>query len=588
MKQIMLGNEAIARGAYEAGVKVCSSYPGTPSTEITETIAAQYPSIYSEWAPNEKVGLEVAIGASIAGARAMSCMKHVGLNVAADPLFTASYVGVNGGLVVVTADDPGMHSSQNEQDNRNYARAAKIPMLEPSDSQECKDFMVAAFELSERFDTPVALRLTTRVAHSRAPVELREPKTPVVKPYEKNVSKYVMMPGMAIRRHPIVENHIQACAALPAEDALHRIEMRSADLGILASGIAYQYAREALPDASFLKLGMVWPVNMQIVRDFAAKVKRLVVIEELDPFLETAIRAAGIACEGKELFTPLGEYSVSMIRKALSHEADPEQAVDGAKLEEAPGRPPVMCAGCSHKGLFMALGRLGAIVTGDIGCYTLGALPPTQAMDACVCMGASIGMAHGFDKGTDGALASKTVAVIGDSTFLHSGITGLVNTVYNRGRTTVIILDNSITGMTGHQQNPGTGLDIHGAPAPAVDLEALCRAIGVPQVRVVDPADTFGAQKVIAEEMAKDCVSVVIARRPCALIPKGKGTKDAKASVDKMKCTKCKACLRSMCPAISADKDGSILIDRVSCNGCGLCVKLCKFDAMTIGGKTNE
>ncbi len=515
-------------------------------------------------------------------------MKHVGLNVAADPLFTASYIGVNGGLVIVTADDPGMHSSQNEQDSRNYAKAAKFPMLEPSSSQECKDFMIAAFDLSEKFDTPVGIRLTTRVAHSRAPVELSDPRSVERKPYSKDISKYVMMPGMAMKRHPIVENRMIGISKLPMKDALHTVEMNSTDLGIITSGISYQYAREALPHASFLKLGMVWPINMEIIRNFAKNVKRLVVIEELDPFIETAIRSSGIPCDGKELFTLLGEYSISMIRKALSNEKDPDKAIQPASLSEAPGRPPVMCAGCSHKGLFMALNRLGAIVTGDIGCYTLGALPPTNAMDICVCMGASIGMAHGIDKATDRALSSNTVAVIGDSTFLHSGMTGLVNAVYNQSQSTIIILDNSITGMTGHQQNPSTGMNIRNAPAPAVDLKALCEAIGVPSIRIVDPADTFATQKIIAEEMKKECVSVVIARRPCALIPKGKGTKDSKAVVDKSKCIKCKACLRSMCPAISTDEEGAILIDHSSCNGCSLCVNLCKFDAMTIGGKTNE
>lgn len=588
MKQIMLGNEAIARGAYEAGVKVCSSYPGTPSTEITETIASEYPSIYSEWATNEKVGLEVAIGASIAGARSMSCMKHVGLNVAADPIFTASYIGVNGGLVIVVADDPGMHSSQNEQDSRNYAKAAKFPMLEPSNSQECKDFIKSAFELSERFDTPVGVRLTTRVAHSRAPVEITEPMNIEIKPYVKDIGKYVMMPGMAMKRHPIVENNIVGLSKLSAKEALHKIEMNSTELGIITSGITYQFAKEALPNASVLKLGMVWPLNMEIIRDFAKKVKRLVVIEELDAFIETEIKSNGIVCEGKELFSLTGEYSTTMIRNVLTSDKDPIQAIDVMSLSDAPGRPPVMCAGCSHKGLFMALNRLGAIVTGDIGCYTLGALAPTNAMDACVCMGASIGMAHGFDKATDRALSSMTVAVIGDSTFLHSGITGLINSVYNQSQSTIIILDNSITGMTGHQQNPCTGMNISNNPSPAVNLPALCESIGVQSIRIVDPADTFVTQKIIAEEMKRECVSVIIALRPCALIPKGKGTKDSKAIVNKEKCTKCKACLRSMCPAISTDKDGAILIDRTSCNGCTLCEKLCKFDAITIGGNANE
>jgi len=588
MKQIMLGNEAIARGAYEAGVKVCSSYPGTPSTEITENVAANYPSIYCEWATNEKVALEVAIGASVAGARAMSCMKHVGLNVASDPLFTSIYTGVNGGLVVVVADDPGMHSSQNEQDSRNYARAAKFPMLEPSNSQECKDYIKVAFDLSERFDTPVGIRLTTRVAHSRAPVKIEDPRPVIVKPYIKDINKYVMMPGMAMKRHPIVENHIALLSKLSIEDSLHTLEMDSTEIGIITSGITYQFVKEALPNASVLKLGMVWPINMEIISDFAKKVKRLVVIEELDPFIETTIKSSGIKCEGKELFTLLGEYSISMIRKALTENAGPVSAINTEALSMAPGRPPVMCAGCSHKGIFMALGRLGAIVTGDIGCYTLGALPPTNAMDICVCMGASIGMAHGFDKATDSALSSKTVAVIGDSTFLHSGITGLINSVYNQSQSTIIILDNSITGMTGHQQNPCTGITITNSPSPKVNLLALCEAVGVTSIRTVDPADTFVTQKIILEEMKKECVSVIIARRPCALIPKGKGTKDSKADVNKEKCTKCKACLRSMCPAISLDEEDNILIDRSTCNGCTLCENLCKFDAITIGGNTNE
>ncbi len=583
MKQIMLGNEAIARGAYEAGVKVCSSYPGTPSTEITENIAAHYPSIYSEWAPNEKVGLEVAIGASFAGARAMSSMKHVGLNVAADPIFTAVYTGVNGGLVIVIADDPGMHSSQNEQDSRNYAKAAKFPMLEPSDSQECKDYMKVAFDLSERFDTPVGVRLTTRIAHSRAPVSLDEPKEIIIKEYKKDISKYVMMPGMAIKRHPIVEGHLSSIANLSLEESLHRIEVKSSEIGIITAGISYQQVKEALPEASVLKLGMVWPINMELIKDFAKQVKRLVVVEELDPFIETALKSNGIICEGKELFTLFGEYSISMIRKALTTEKDPQSAIDVASLSEAPPRPPVMCAGCSHKGIFMALNRLGAIVTGDIGCYTLGALPPTNAMDMCVCMGASVGMAHGIDKATDRKLSPKTVAVIGDSTFIHSGITGLINSVYNQSQSTVIILDNSITGMTGHQQNPSTGLNISNNPSPAINLPALCEAIGVQSIRIVDPADTFVTQKIIAEEMARECVSVIIAVRPCALIPKGKGTKNSKAVVDKEKCTKCKACLRSMCPAISTDGEGNIIINHSTCNGCGLCEKLCKFDAITIG-----
>lgn len=583
MKNILLGNEAIARGAYEAGVKVCSSYPGTPSTEITETIAAVYPSIYSEWATNEKVGVEVAAGACIAGARAMSCMKHVGLNVAADPVFTLSYTGVNGGLVIVVADDPGMHSSQNEQDSRNYALAAKIPMLEPSDCQECKDYMVAAFEISEKYDTPVAVRLTTRVAHSRSPVEFGSPLPVVVRPYVKNTDKFVMMPGMATRRHPVVEARMRTLASVPAGESLTAVELRSSDLGIITSGISYQYVREALPEASVLKLGMVWPLNADMIAAFASRVKRLVVVEELDPFIETFIRSNGIACEGKNLFTLLGEYNVPMIRRALSDRTNPASAIDVSMLEPAPGRPPVMCAGCSHKGVFMALGRLGATVSGDIGCYTLGALPPYDAMDACICMGASVGMAHGFDKATDHAMSSRTVAVVGDSTFLHSGITGLINSVYNRSNSTVIILDNSITGMTGHQQNPGTGAGITGNEAPSVNFPALCEAIGVTSIRIVDPADMSVTMKIIKEEMERECVSVIIALRPCALIPKGRGSADSKAVVDPITCTRCRACLKSMCPAMSEDRGGDIVIDRNQCNGCTLCGNLCRFGAITMG-----
>ncbi len=580
VKNLMLGNEAVARGVYEAGVKVCSSYPGTPSTEITETIAARYPSVSAEWAVNEKVGLEVAIGASIAGGRAMSCMKHVGLNVAADPLFTASYTGVNGGLVVVVADDPGMHSSQNEQDSRNYAAAAKVPMFEPSDSQECKDFTIKAFALSERFDTPVIVRLTTRIAHGRAAVAENEPLPVVIKPYVKDISKFVMMPGMAIKRHPVVEARMKDIAGLTANELMAEEFIRSDELGIITSGITFQYVMEALPDASVLKLGIVWPLSKDIISNFAAKVRCLVVVEELDPFLETNIKAMGIMCEGKNLFTLLGEYSVPMIRNALSNKTGPSSGIDASVLAEVPGRPPVMCAGCSHKGIFMALSRLGAIVTGDIGCYTLGALAPYNAMDACICMGASVGMAHGFDKASDHALSSRTVAVIGDSTFLHSGITSLINSVYNKSNSTVIILDNSITGMTGHQQNPGTGMDLYGEPAPSVNLVALCEAAGAGTVRIADPADINETQKMIREEMERAGVSVIIAVRPCALIPQGKGS--TKAVVDHDACTRCNACLKSMCPAMSKDFNGRILIDLKQCNGCTLCAKLCRFSAISI------
>ena len=577
MKTILLGNEAIARGAYEAGVKVVSSYPGTPSTEITETIA-RYDSLHAEWASNEKVGMEVAIGASIAGARAMTCMKHVGLNVAADPLFTASYTGVGGGLVVVVADDPGMHSSQNEQDSRHYARAAKLPMLEPSDSQECLDFVRAAFDMSEAYDTPVMVRLTTRIAHSRSLVQQGEVLPPSLKPYVKDMAKNVMMPAMAVARHALVEKRQAALSEASEEIGLHTVHEGTSGLGIIASGVAYQYVREALPDASVLKLGMMWPLSMKVIGRFAASVNRLVVVEELDPFLETEIRAAGIACEGKALFSLLGEYSASAIHAALGAPGSPDGAFACELLPPAPGRPPVMCAGCPHKGIFLALSRLKAVVMGDIGCYTLGALAPMNAMDACVCMGASIGMAHGADKATDSAMSARTVAVIGDSTFIHSGITNLVNAVYNRSATTVVILDNSITGMTGHQQNPSTGLDIRLQASPVLDLEALCAAVGVRSIRHVDPADTYASQAVLAEEMAKPEVSVIIARRPCALIPTGRGTQRAVVYYDK--CTKCRACIRLMCPALTPGPDGKPVVDPDTCNGCGLCIGVCRFGAL--------
>jgi indolepyruvate ferredoxin oxidoreductase, alpha subunit len=587
MKEILLGNEAIARGAYESGVKVCSSYPGTPSTEITETVARMFPSIYSEWASNEKVGFEVALGASFAGARAMTCMKHVGLNVAADPLFTSVYTGVRAGLVFVVADDPGMHSSQNEQDSRNYARAAKFPMLEPSDSQECKDFVKIAFELSERFDTPVGVRLTTRVAHSRAPVTICDPVRIEQKPYLKDMQKYVMMPAMAIKRHPVVEQRMVRFSSLSAKDLLYQYDPGHNEVGIITTGICYQYVKEACPETSVLKLGVIWPINIDLVREFAGKVKKLIVVEELDPFIENCLKAHQIACEGKNRFTLLGEYSVQMLRQTLHSDADENHhSNDGVMAtipKNLPIRPPVMCAGCSHKGIFMALKRLGAIVTGDIGCYTLGALPPISAMDTCVCMGASVGMAHGFDKGSDHRLASKTVAVIGDSTFLHTGINGLINSVYNKSRSTILILDNSITGMTGHQQNPSSGLDIRCETAPQINIKGLCESLGVPSVRVVDPADTYIAEKVINEEMNRECLSVIIAQRPCAIIPQGRGDKYIKAIVNETLCKKCGLCLKCMCPALTEGADRKIVIDLDLCNGCGLCEKLCKLGALTMG-----
>jgi len=587
LKEILLGNEAIARGAYEAGVKVVSSYPGTPSTEITESVA-QYDRIYCEWATNEKVAAEVAVGASIRGARALTCMKHVGVNVAADPLFTSSYIGVNGGLVFVAADDPGMHSSQNEQDSRHYARAAKVPMFEPSDSQECKDFLIKAFEISEQYDTPVMLRLHTRVSHSRSIVTLLEPKDIVLRPYIKDVNKYVMMPGMAVKRHVFVEDRMVRLALDSSENpkttGLHKIEMKSKSFGIITAGASYQYVSEALPDASILKLGLIWPLPEALIRDFASKVDRLIIVEELDPILETQIRAMGIACEGKAFLTLQGEYSAKMIRTAFSSEKNPGSGVSSDTLPVSPARPPVMCAGCPHKGLFLALSRLRVQVTGDIGCYTLGALPPTSAMDACVCMGASVGMAHGFDKATDGQDSMNTVAVLGDSTFLHSGITNLINAIYNRSNITVLILDNSITGMTGHQQNAATGLDIRLRPAPAVNLEALCESIGVTSIQIIDPVDTYLCQKVVKEELGKKCVSVVIARRPCALIPSGKGRKEERTVVNRDNCKACGLCIKMMCPALTEGPDMKPVIDPAACNACGLCINLCRYEALTKGG----
>ncbi|NLO63937.1 MAG: indolepyruvate ferredoxin oxidoreductase subunit alpha [Clostridiales bacterium] len=568
MKKLMLTNEAVARGAYEAGVKVVSSYPGTPSTEITE-YASKYPEMYTEWAPNEKVAAEVAVGASIAGARAMTCMKHVGLNVAADPIFTAAYTGVNGGLLVVVADDPAMHSSQNEQDSRFYARAAHIPMLEPSDSREAKDFVKLGFEISEKYDTPVFLRLTTRIAHSQSFVETGERDERGLKDYQKDVGKYVMMPAMARGRHLVVESREERLAA----DAngmrdINRIEMRSKKLGIVCSGAVYTYVKEAT-DASILKLGMTYPLPMDIIKEFAARVDELMVIEELEPIIETEIKASGIACHGKEIFGRQGEYSVALIREKLYGEVSPKSA------HTLPARPPVMCAGCPHRSVFYVINKLKLTVSGDIGCYTLGALAPLSAMDTCVCMGASIGISHGFAKAGAPA-AQKMVSVIGDSTFIHSGITGIINAVYNKANITCIILDNSTTGMTGHQQNPATGKTITGEPTAQVDLEALVRACGAGSVRVIDAYDMAEMEKALKEETSKDTVSVIIARRACALLDR---RYPPALFIDSEKCRKCKACLKIGCPAIE-NVGGEIRINPELCVGCGVCKPLCKFGAI--------
>jgi len=575
MKKLMLGNEAIARGVWEAGATIASSYPGTPSTEITEYIA-KYDDIYSEWAPNEKVSLEVAIGASISGARAMCAMKHVGLNVAADPLFTAAYTGVNGGLVIMVADDPGMHSSQNEQDSRFYARSSHIPMLEPADSNECKEFVKRAYEISEEYDTPVILRLTTRIAHSQSIVNLEDKSNYQLKEYNKDAMKYVMMPGMAIKRHLVVEERENRLAKDANTMDINQIEKGSSEIGIITAGIAYQYAKEAFPDASFLKLGMVYPIPMDMIKEFAKTVKTLYVIEELEPFFENQIKKEGINIIGKEKLTIQGEYKVAMLREKLLGEKS--AIAESVVSQPLPARPPVLCPGCPHRGAYYVLKKLGLIVSGDIGCYTLGALPPTSSIDTCICMGASIGVAHGMDKARGIDFAKKTVAVIGDSTFIHSGITGLIDIVYNKGISTVLILDNSITGMTGHQENPTTGRTIKGEPTKQVDLVKLSQAVGIDRVVVADPFDLKGFEKIVREETAAEEPSVIIAQRPCALL---KGVKfESKQQILKDKCKKCGMCLKIGCPAIVEKEDGSIDINKALCIGCKLCTKLCSFGAI--------
>ena len=571
MKKLMLGNEAVARGAYEAGVRVVSSYPGTPSTEITEFCAA-YPEIDCEWAPNEKVAVETAFGAAMTGARAMSCMKHVGVNVAADPLYTAAYTGVNAGMVIVAADDPYMHSSQNEQDSRMIARAAHIPMLEPADSQECHDYIQRAFELSERYDTPVFLRLTTRLAHQRSPVEMGERAELPVREYKKDFMKYVMMPGMARKRHLVVEAREQRMEDEAASLGLNRVEMRGTALGVVCAGVVYQYVREALPEASILKLGLSYPMDRAAVRDFAARVDKLVVIEELEGIFEQEIAAMGIAVTGKCYTGRQGELSVQRIREAFGADRAPQEPV-------LPARPPVLCPGCPHRATFFAIKKLGLTVFGDIGCYTLCALPPIESMDATLCMGASIGMAIGAEKAHGRDFSRRSVAVLGDSTFIHSGITGLINAVYDRSNINVIILDNRITGMTGHQQNPATGFDIHGNPAPQLNLEAVCEAVGA-HVRVVNPMQIKDMEQALREETQRDGVSVIIARYPCALLDKR-----PKQPCTIADCHRCGACLRLGCPALERGADGAVRVNAALCNGCRLCKQMCAFGCITGGGE---
>ena len=578
MKKLMLGNDAVARGAYEAGVHVVSSYPGTPSTEITEAMV-QYKDVYVEWAPNEKVAAEAAIGASIAGGRAMSCMKHVGLNVMADPVFTVSYIGVNGGLVLCVADDPGMHSSQNEQDSRHYAKASKIPMLEPSDSAECKEFTKLAFELSEQFDVPFFVRLSTRVSHSQSMVELCEPQTEEVKPYKKNIRKNVMMPANAVLKHVEVEKRETALAQFAETCQLNRVEDNGSKIGVITSGISYMYAKEALGDTvNYLKLGMVYPLPKKLVADFANSVDELYVLEELDPFIEEFVKGLGITVKGKDTFSLLGEYSQNQIRNAILNETVDIFSLD----EQVPVRPPVMCAGCPHRGTFYVLSKLGVTVSGDIGCYTLGAVAPLSSVDTTICMGASVSAAHGMVKARGKEFSEKLVSVIGDSTFIHSGITGLIDIVYNKGNNTVIILDNSITGMTGHQDNPTTGLTIRKEPTRQVDLEALCHAVGVDRVRVEDPFDLVGFEKAVREELQADEPSVIIASRPCALLKTVKYSGHCTVSHDA--CRGCKKCMKLGCPAIVFE-NGKATIDPTQCNGCGLCIGVCPFKAI---GKEEE
>ncbi|MBE6807910.1 MAG: indolepyruvate ferredoxin oxidoreductase subunit alpha [Ruminococcaceae bacterium] len=576
MKKLMLGNEAVARGFLEASCSVVSSYPGTPSTEITE-YAAKYDEIYCEWAPNEKVACEVAFGASLGGARSACCMKHVGLNVAADPLFTMSYTGVNGGLVICVADDPGMHSSQNEQDSRHYAIASKIPMLEPSDSREAKEFAKIAFELSEQFDTPVLLRMCTRIAHSQCSVELCEPQAAVKKEYVKNPQKYIMAPANAIRRHPVVEERTAKLVSFAETTTLNRVEWaEDKKLGIITSGTCYDYVKEVMGDSvSVMKLGLVNPLPVDIIKDFASKVERVIVIEELDPVIENHCKALGIAVEGKSLLPICGEFSQKIIADALGIKGK-EFA---AGLDNIPVRPPVMCSGCPHRGLFYVLSKNKLTVLGDIGCYTLGSAAPLTAIDSVLCMGASVSGVHGFNKARGEESQNKTVCVIGDSTFMHSGMTGLANIAYNGTNSTVIIVDNSITGMTGHQQNPTTGYNIKGDPATKIDLEALCKALGINRVRVVDPYDLKATEAAVKEEIAVNEPSVIISRRPCALLKYVKAKPALK--IDSEKCRSCKACMRIGCPAISM-KDGKAVIDATQCVGCGVCEQLCAFGA--IGG----
>lgn len=571
---IMLGNEAIARGAYEAGVKVSSAYPGTPSTEISEYLVQYRDDVYEEWAPNEKVATEVAVGASLAGVRSMACMKHVGLNVAADPLYSVSYMGVNGGLVIVVADDPGLYSSQNEQDTRMVARAAQIPVIEPSDSAEAKDFFKAAFELSEQFDRPFIFRTTTRLAHSQGLVELCDRVEPEDKPYEKNVTKNVMMPGNAKIRHIEIEKRNLELAEAANTLPINVVEMNDTKIGVITSGIPYQYVKEALPEASVLKLGMVNPLPRKLIEDFASKVDILYIVEELDPVIEEQVKSWGIECTGKEIFTVQGEYSANMLREAIL-----KQDLGLKEPAKAPGRPPILCPGCPHRSVFYVLNRLKMHAAGDIGCYTLGAVAPLSVIDTTMCMGSSISTLHGMEKAKGKDYIKNWVAVIGDSTFMHTGVNSLMNMVYNNATGTVIIMDNSTTGMTGHQDHAATGKTLQGDPTYAINIQALCRAIGVKNVYEINAFDLPLLEKTIKEETAKDEVSVIITKTPCVLLDK---RKKPLYIAHEDKCKKCGMCMKPGCPAMTKNTDGTIHIDDTMCTGCGLCEQLCKFDAIEL------
>lgn len=573
-KVIMLGNEAIARGAYEAGVKVSSAYPGTPSTEISEYLVQYRDDVYEEWAPNEKVATEVAVGASLAGVRAMACMKHVGLNVAADPLYSVSYMGVNGGLVLVVADDPGLYSSQNEQDTRMVARAAQIPVIEPSDSAEAKDFFKIAFELSEQFDRPFIFRTTTRLAHSQGLVELKERVEPEDKPYEKNIRKNVMMPGNAKYRHIEIEKRNNELAEAANTLPINTVEMNDTKIGVITSGIPYQYVKEALPEASVLKLGMVNPLPRKLIEEFASKVEKLYIVEELDPVIEEQVKSWGIQAVGKEILTVQGEYSANMLREAILKEK-----LDFKAPAEAPGRPPILCPGCPHRSVFYVLNRLKMHAAGDIGCYTLGAVAPLSVIDTTMCMGSSISTLHGMEKAKGKEYIKNWVAVIGDSTFLHTGVNSLMNMVYNNATGTVIIMDNSTTGMTGHQDHAATGKTLQGDPTYAINIPALCRAMGVKNVYEINAFDLPLLEKTIKEETVKDEVSVIITKTPCVLLDK---RKKPIYIAHEDKCKKCGMCMKPGCPAMTKNADGTIHIDDTMCTGCGLCESLCKFGAIEL------